>query len=119
MHRLEARYTLAIVYICIAVGICLYTRYIFCLGTCTFVHGSLFYININFPCSADHEQDWQPYPADPYSCYMCDCTYILHAFICVTTTTAVCMYVCMYVCIYKAGRPVVQLVTSKPSHVGT
>ena len=30
--------------------------------------------NINFPCSADHEQDWQPYPVDPYSCYMCDCT---------------------------------------------
>ena len=28
--------------------------------------------NINFPCSADHEQDWQPYPVDPYSCYMCD-----------------------------------------------
>ena len=24
-------------------------------------------ININFPCSADHEQDWQPYPVDPYS----------------------------------------------------
>ena len=23
--------------------------------------------NIYFPCSADHEQDWQPYPADPYS----------------------------------------------------
>ena len=20
-----------------------------------------------FPCSADHEQDWQPYPIDPYS----------------------------------------------------
>ena len=20
--------------------------------------------NINFPCSADHEQDWQPYPVD-------------------------------------------------------
>ena len=20
-----------------------------------------------FPCSADHEQDWQPYPFDPYS----------------------------------------------------
>ena len=30
--------------------------------------------NINFPCSADHEQDWQPYPVDPYSCYMCDHT---------------------------------------------
>ena len=27
--------------------------------------------NIYFPCSADHEQDWQPYPVDPYSCYMC------------------------------------------------
>ena len=21
----------------------------------------------SFPCSADHEQDWQPYPGDPYS----------------------------------------------------
>ena len=21
--------------------------------------------NINFHCSADHEQDWQPYPVDP------------------------------------------------------
>ena len=20
-----------------------------------------------FPCSADHEEDWQPYPVDPYS----------------------------------------------------
>ena len=24
--------------------------------------------NIHFPCSADHEQDWQPYVVDPY-CY--------------------------------------------------
>ena len=31
--------------------------------------------NINFPCSADHEQGWQPYPVDPYFCYMCDHTY--------------------------------------------
>ena len=31
--------------------------------------------NIHFPCSADHEQDWQPYPVDPYSA-MCDHTYI-------------------------------------------
>ena len=23
--------------------------------------------NIYFPCSADHKQDWQPCPADPYS----------------------------------------------------
>ena len=33
--------------------------------------------NIHFPCSVDHEQDWQPYPVDPYqSCYICDHTYI-------------------------------------------
>ena len=33
----------------------------------------------HFPCSADHEQDWQPHPVDPYSCYMCDytCQYTL------------------------------------------
>ena len=30
--------------------------------------------NINFACSADHEQDWQPYPVDHYPCYMCDHT---------------------------------------------
>ena len=30
-----------------------------------------------FPCSADHEQDWQTYLVDPYSCYMCDQTYII------------------------------------------
>ena len=23
--------------------------------------------DIHFPCSADHEQDWHPYPIDPYS----------------------------------------------------
>ena len=27
--------------------------------------------NIYFPCSADHEQDWQPYPVDLYSA-ICD-----------------------------------------------
>ena len=27
--------------------------------------------NIHFSCSADHVQDWQPYPVDPYFCYMC------------------------------------------------
>ena len=26
---------------------------------------------IDFPCSADHVQDWQPYPVDPYSLAMC------------------------------------------------
>ena len=23
--------------------------------------------SVNFPCPADHEQDWQPYPVDPQS----------------------------------------------------
>ena len=31
--------------------------------------------NIHFPCSAEYEQDWQPYPVDIYSCCMCDYTY--------------------------------------------
>ena len=36
-----------------------------------------------FACSADHEQDWQPYPVDLYSCYsMCDD----HAYIHTVTT---------------------------------
>ena len=28
-------------------------------------------VNVHFPCSADHQQDWQPYPVDPYSS-ICD-----------------------------------------------
>ena len=32
--------------------------------------------NIHFPCSADHEQDWQPYPVDPYSAIRNDHTHI-------------------------------------------
>ena len=36
--------------------------------------------NINFPCSADHKQDWQPYPVDPYSAICDDHTYI-HTYI--------------------------------------
>ena len=33
--------------------------------------------NANFPCSADHEQDWQPsYPVDPYFAICDDHTYI-------------------------------------------
>ena len=32
--------------------------------------------NIHFPCSADYEQDWQPYPVDPYSAICDDHTYI-------------------------------------------
>ena len=34
-------------------------------------------VNIHFLCSADHEQDWQPYPVDPYSAiYVITHTYI-------------------------------------------
>ena len=32
--------------------------------------------NIHFPCSADHEQDWQPCPVDPYSAICDDYTVI-------------------------------------------
>ena len=35
--------------------------------------------NINFPCSADHEQDWQPYPVDPYSA-ICDDHTCIHPY---------------------------------------
>ena len=31
--------------------------------------------NIHFPCAADHEQDWQPYPDDPYSAIRYHYTY--------------------------------------------
>ena len=36
--------------------------------------------NIHFPCLADHEQDWQPYPVDPYS-IISDDTYFIHTYI--------------------------------------
>ena len=32
--------------------------------------------NIHFRCSADHEQDWQPYPVDQYSAICDGHTYI-------------------------------------------
>ena len=35
--------------------------------------------SIHFSCSADHIQDWQPYPVDPYSCFMCDHIHILYS----------------------------------------
>ena len=33
--------------------------------------------NMDFPCLADHEQDWQPYPVDPYSA-ICDGHIYIH-----------------------------------------
>ena len=32
--------------------------------------------NVHFPYLADHEQDWQPYPVDPYSAICDNQTYI-------------------------------------------
>ena len=32
--------------------------------------------NNSFSCSADHEQDWQPYPVDPYSAICDDHTHV-------------------------------------------
>ena len=31
---------------------------------------------IHFLCSADHEQDWQPYPVDPYTLALCKTIHI-------------------------------------------
>ena len=36
--------------------------------------------NTHFLCSADHDQDWQPYPVDPYSAICDDHTYV-HTYI--------------------------------------
>ena len=49
--------------------------------------------NIHFPCSADHEQDWQPYPVDPYSAVCDDYTYI-HTYIHTTMCDGVLHYLC-------------------------
>ena len=42
--------------------------------------------NIHFPCSAEHEQDWQPYPVDPYSCYE---VMTLHVYFLIQTKTTI------------------------------
>ena len=34
--------------------------------------------NNYFPCSADREQDWQPYPVDPYPCVTWDGLRYIH-----------------------------------------
>ena len=36
--------------------------------------------SIHFPCSAGHEQDWQPYPVDPSRAICDDHTYTRHPF---------------------------------------
>ena len=46
--------------------------------------------NIQFPCLADHDQDWQPYPVDPYSAICDDNTYT-HTYACVVP--GVCLFI--------------------------
>ena len=36
--------------------------------------------NIHFPCSADHVQDWQPYPVDPYSIHTLAICVTIHTY---------------------------------------
>ena len=36
-------------------------------------------VNIHFPCSADHKQNWQPYPVDPSLAICDDNTYYMVA----------------------------------------
>ena len=48
--------------------------------------------NVHFPCSADHEQDWQPYPVDPYSAICDDHTYI-HTYMQVLVLLMICIHV--------------------------
>ena len=38
--------------------------------------GNIHFENTHFSCSAGHEQDWQPYPVDPYSTISDDNSYI-------------------------------------------
>ena len=55
---------------------------------------------IHFPCSADHEQDWQPYPVDPYSA-ICDHTYI-HTYI---LDSCCDIYLLQYIGLILRGSP--------------
>ena len=36
---------------------------------------------VHFLCSADYEQDWQPYPIDPYTNVICDDHTYIHTYI--------------------------------------
>ena len=45
---------------------------------------------IHFLCSADHEQDWQPYPVDAYSA-ICDDHIYIHTYYQVSTGVSYCL----------------------------
>ena len=44
--------------------------------------------NINFPCSADHEQDWQPYPVDHNPLAITCVTILTYMYVCMVTHIA-------------------------------
>ena len=61
---------------------------------------------VHFPCSADHEQDWQPYPIDPYSAiyiYICDDHTYTHAIRCLSLCVFV-FYIMTYSSINSSFR---------------
>ena len=67
--------------------------------------------NIHFPCSADHEQDWQSYPVDPNSCYMYDDTYYIKIKFCVLRQSVSCLmgYNIQYAPAIKKGEIALRL----------
>ena len=59
--------------------------------------------DINFSCSADHEQDWQPYPVDPYSA-ICDDQGYIHTTQPLITAQARCEQLLLHRRINKLSR---------------
>ena len=53
--------------------------------------------NIHFPCSADHEQDWQLYPVDPYFAICDDHTYI-HTYSAIVCDDPTYVHTCTLIC---------------------
>ena len=49
--------------------------------------------NNHFPCSADHEQDWQPYLVDPYSA-ICDDLFFVFVLFCLVAVVSRCFSPC-------------------------
>ena len=80
--------------------------------------------NIHFPCSADHdEQDWQPYPVDPYSAIICDDYTYIHTYIHTMICTQKLQYnrLCTGAAVsqtIQSDTTIRQLGRSKPASVG-
>ena len=56
--------------------------------------------NIRFLCSADHEQDWQPYPVHSYPVVWDDHTYIMHIYIYIYIYVYIYIYIYIYIYMY-------------------